>query len=170
MPAPALGEVAARAGVVDAGKLDLLLRSQRAQRTQGQFSPLGELMTELRVARPKVRALLREAGSDLVACELCGTRYLALGGRSSRACLRCGRPLLALRDDGPLSSEDVLSEPGPQGDALLREHLARRPRHGAFLILGEALGGMQVLGIVLVVGAILLVQIGDFRGKQSPTG
>ena len=40
----------------------------------------------------------------------------------------------------------------------------------AFLILGEALGGMQVLGIVLVVGAILLVQIGDFRGKQSPTG
>lgn len=31
----------------------------------------------------------------------------------------------------------------------------------AFLILGEALGPVQVLGIVLVVGAILLVQFGD---------
>ncbi len=36
----------------------------------------------------------------------------------------------------------------------------------AFLILGEALGGLQVLGIALVVGAILLVQFGDRRAHS----
>ncbi|MCO5171627.1 MAG: serine/threonine protein kinase [Planctomycetes bacterium] len=149
MTAPTLGELARQTRLVDARRLDEVLRIQRQYYLEGDFRRLGEILVDHDLAsRPAVRGLLARQGVVIAECELCQTRYNALlfRGPGTCLCLRCGRRLAPSDERAPLTVEDAISGGGPQADRMLQEHRQRNPRLGRYEVLGEVgRGGMGVI-------------------------